>query len=196
MGRATASRFSLLRTRRFLPLFVSQALGAFNDNVFRNALVMLVTYRLAARAGVDAASLIAIAGALFIAPFFLFSGLAGELADKLDKARLARIIKLAEIGIALLAIIALWTESIPLMLAVLFLAGTQSTFFGPIKYSILPQHLAGRELVDAKLIEASGDCELVFQRKGNILRLTPVPQRGIVQKNLFGHYSFPSSNPS
>ncbi len=156
MGRATASRFSLLRTRRFLPLFISQALGAFNDNVFRNALVMLVTYRLAARAGVDAASLIAIAGALFIAPFFLFSGLAGELADKLDKARLARIIKLAEIGIALLAIIALWTESIPLMLAVLFLAGTQSTFFGPIKYSILPQHLAGRELVDANaFIETS-----------------------------------------
>ncbi len=144
-----AGRFSLFRTRRFLPLFISQALGAFNDNIFRNALIILVTYRLAAAQGADPGTLIAIAGAVFIAPFFLFSGLAGELADKHDKAKLARIIKLAEIGIAVLAIASLWLEWIPLMLLTLFLAGVQSTFFGPIKYSILPQHLADNELVDA-----------------------------------------------
>jgi len=149
MPHGETGRFSLFRTRRFLPLFITQALGAFNDNIFRNALVILVTYRLAARQGVDAGSLIALAGGLFILPFFLFSGLAGELADRYDKARLARIIKLAEIALAVLAGLSLWLEWIPLMLFVLFLAGTQSAFFGPIKYSILPQHLADNELMDA-----------------------------------------------
>ncbi len=149
MPHGETGRFSLFRTRRFLPLFITQALGAFNDNIFRNALVILVTYRLAAQQGVDAGSLIALAGGLFILPFFLFSGLAGELADRYDKARLARIIKLAEIVLAVLAGLSLWLEWIPLMLFVLFLAGTQSTFFGPIKYSILPQHLADNELMDA-----------------------------------------------
>ncbi len=149
MSQGETGRFSLFRTRRFLPLFITQALGAFNDNIFRNALVILVTYRLAAQQGVDAGSLVALAGGVFILPFFLFSGLAGELADRYDKARLARFIKLAEIVLAVLAGLSLWLEWIPLMLFVLFLAGTQSTFFGPIKYAILPQHLADNELVDA-----------------------------------------------
>ncbi len=143
------SRFSLFRTRRFLPLFASQALGAFNDNVFRNALFMLFTYRLAAEQGQNAGALVALAGAVFILPFFLFSGMAGELADRHDKAAIARTVKLAEIGVALLAVLALWLEWVPLMLLVLFLAGVQSTFFGPVKYALLPQHLAERELVDA-----------------------------------------------
>ncbi len=147
MPQKQAGRFSLFRTRRFLPLFIAQALGAFNDNIFRNALVILVTYRLAQ--GGDAAPLIALAGGVFIAPFFLFSGLAGELADSRDKAQLARIIKLAEIGIAALAALSLWSGLVPLMLLTLFLAGTQSTFFGPVKYALLPQHLADDELVDA-----------------------------------------------
>ncbi len=149
MPESQGGGFSLFRTRRFLPLFISQALGAFNDNIFRNALIILVTYRLAAQQGFDPASLIATAGAVFILPFFLFSGLAGELADKYDKAALARAIKLMEIVIAVLAVAALWLEWVPLMLFVLFLAGLQSAFFGPIKYSLLPQHLAGNELVDA-----------------------------------------------
>ncbi len=144
----SSSRFSLFRTRRFAPLFVAQALGAFNDNVFRNAAIILVTYGLA-RDGWNPGLLVGLAGALFILPFFLFSGLAGELADARDKAQLARTIKLAEIGIAVLAAISLWLAWPPLMLAVLFLAGTQSTFFGPIKYAILPQHLADNELVEA-----------------------------------------------
>ncbi len=143
-----ASRFSLFRTRRFAPLFVAQALGAFNDNVFRNAAIILVTYGLA-RQGWNAGLLVGLAGALFILPFFLFSGLAGELADARDKARLARAIKLAEVGIAALAGASLWLQWPPMMLFVLFLAGTQSTFFGPIKYAILPQHLADNELVEA-----------------------------------------------
>jgi acyl-[acyl-carrier-protein]-phospholipid O-acyltransferase/long-chain-fatty-acid--[acyl-carrier-protein] ligase len=143
------SRFSLFRTRRFLPLFISQALGAFNDNIFRNALFILFTYRLAEQQGWDRGVLVALAGGVFILPFFLFSGIAGELADRHDKAVIARTVKLAEIAVALLAVLALWLEWVPLMLLVLFLAGTQSAFFGPVKYALLPQHLAERELVDA-----------------------------------------------
>ncbi len=142
------SLLSLLRTRRFAPLFIAQALGAFNDNVFRNAAIILATYALAQQ-GWNAGLLVGLAGALFILPFFLFSGIAGELADTRDKAALARTIKLAEIGIAALAALSLWLAWPPLMLAVLFLAGTQSTFFGPIKYAILPQHLADNELLPA-----------------------------------------------
>ncbi len=149
MSEPSYSRFSLFRTRRFLPLFVSQALGAFNDNIFRNALFMLFTYRLADIQGWDAGVLVALGGAVFILPFFLFSGVAGELADRHDKAAIAQAVKLAEIGVAVLAVIALWLEWVPLMLLVLFLAGAQSTFFGPVKYALLPQHLAERELVDA-----------------------------------------------
>ena len=148
MSSNVGGRFHLFRTRRFAPLFIAQALGAFNDNVFRNAAVILVTYGLV-RQGWDARLLVGLAGAVFILPFFLFSGLAGELADARDKARLARTIKLAEIGIAVLAGLSLWLAWPPLMLAVLFLAGTQSTFFGPIKYAILPQHLADNELIEA-----------------------------------------------
>ena len=149
MRRKLVDRLSLFRTRRYLPLFIAQALGAFNDNVFRNALVILITYRLADQQGWDTGTLVALAGGLFILPFFLFSGHAGELADRHDKAAIARTVKLAEIGIALLAMLALILEWVPLMLLVLFLAGVQSTYFGPVKYAILPQHLADDELVDA-----------------------------------------------
>ena len=149
MPNGIGGRFHLFRTRRFAPLFVAQALGAFNDNVFRNALVILVTYRLARQQGWDTATLVALAGGVFILPFFLFSGHAGELADRMDKAAIARMVKLAEIGIALLAALSLWLEWIPLMLLTLFLAGVQSTYFGPVKYAILPQHMAADELVDA-----------------------------------------------
>ncbi len=149
MSSNVGGRFQLFRTRRFAPLFVAQALGAFNDNVFRNALVILITYRLAQQQGWDVSTLVALAGGVFILPFFLFSGHAGELADRMDKAAIARAVKLAEIGIAVLAAISLWLEWVPLMLLVLFLAGTQSAYFGPVKYAILPQHMADDELVDA-----------------------------------------------
>ncbi|NNE21312.1 MAG: acyl-[ACP]--phospholipid O-acyltransferase [Rhizobiales bacterium] len=136
----------MLKSKRFLPLFITQALGAFNDNVLRFAVSILITYQLTQDSS-DAGAKLAIAAGLFIAPFFLFSGIAGQLADKHDKAYLTTRIKLAEIAIMVLGAIALWSESSVMMFAVLFLTGTQSTFFGPIKYGILPQHLAEDELV-------------------------------------------------
>ncbi len=141
------SQFKLLTTKRFLPLFVTQALGAFNDNGFKNALVILVTYRLAASQGIDAPLFITIAAGLFILPFFLFSATAGQLADKYEKTWLIHRIKFAEILLMLLAIVAFYTNSVSLGLIVLFLLGAQSTFFGPLKYGILPQHLEKHELI-------------------------------------------------
>jgi predicted MFS family arabinose efflux permease len=150
------NQFSLLRTRRFLPFFLTQALGAFNDNVFRNALVILIAFRVA---GLDAAQVdfwSNLAAGLFILPFFLFSATAGQWAERSEKSRAIRQIKLLEIGIMLLAAVAFWTGSLPFLMAVLFLNGTQSALFGPVKYSILPQALKPEELVGGNgLIEAS-----------------------------------------
>ncbi len=142
-----SSQFSLLTTRRFLPLFLTQALGAFNDNGFKNALVILVTYRLAEAQGLSGPLFITIAAGLFILPFFLFSATAGQLADKYEKTWLIHRIKFAEIILMLLAACAFWLQSVALGLTVLFLLGTQSTFFGPLKYGILPQHLEKHELI-------------------------------------------------
>ena len=137
---------NLLLTRRFLPLFITQFLGAFNDNLFKNALVMLVAYKAAASAQ-EAQTLIVLAGALFILPYFLFSATAGQLADKFDRARLARITKLWEIIIVAIGAVGFLGHHPNFLLFVLFGLGTQSTFFGPIKYALLPQHLADDELV-------------------------------------------------
>jgi 1-acyl-sn-glycerol-3-phosphate acyltransferase len=143
---ADSSQFALLTQRRFLPFFLTQALGAFNDNVFRNALIGLVTYRIAASA--EQSLLYSnIAAALFILPFFLFSASAGQIAEKFEKARLIRIIKFAEILIMGLAALGFWLGSVEFLLGVLFLMGTQSAFFGPLKYSLMPQHLKPWELV-------------------------------------------------
>lgn len=152
----SANQFSLLKTSRFLPLFVTQFFGAFNDNVFRFSVSILITYKLVSQSGSDATTLLAIAAALFTLPFFLFSGTAGQLADKYDKSLLARRIKLAEICVMVLAAISLWLESLPMMMVVLFLTGAQSTFFGPIKYGILPQHLREDELVGGNAIIETG----------------------------------------
>ncbi len=147
--------FELLTSRRFAPLFVTQFLGAFNDNLLKSALAIMVTYRLAAQAGVEAASLVMIAGGLFIAPFFLFSGASGTLADRVDKAAIARWVKVAEIAIMTIGAWGLWQQSIPVLLTALFFLGTHSTVFGPIKYALLPQHLREEELVAGNaLIEA------------------------------------------
>jgi acyl-[acyl-carrier-protein]-phospholipid O-acyltransferase/long-chain-fatty-acid--[acyl-carrier-protein] ligase len=146
---------ALLRSRRFAPLFVTQFLGAFNDNLLKSALAIMVTYRLAAQAGMDAGSLVMVAGGLFIAPFFLFSGASGTLADRVDKAIIARWVKVAEIAIMTIGAWGLWQQSIPTLLAALFCLGTHSTVFGPIKYALLPQHLRDDELVAGNaLIEA------------------------------------------
>lgn len=137
----------LLSSKRFLPLFVTQFLGAFNDNLFKNSLVILITYGLTTQSVANPNQLITLAAGLFILPFFLLSALAGQLADKYDRATLARFIKLAEIGIVCLATLGFAYEKVYFLLAVLFAMGTHSTFFGPIKYALLPQHLAESELL-------------------------------------------------
>ena len=140
------NQFSLLATRRFLPLFLAQFLGALNDNIYRFALVIFVTYRLAGESGLSAGTLVVASGGIFILPFFLFSAWAGQLADKLEKSRLIRLIKAVEIGLMGLGAVGFWLGSVPLLFLVLFLMGTHSTFFGPVKYGILPQHLTREEL--------------------------------------------------
>jgi 1-acyl-sn-glycerol-3-phosphate acyltransferase len=149
-------QFGLLRARRFGPFFLTQALGAFNDNVFRNALIILVSFGIAGLSAGDINLYINLAGALFILPFFLFSATAGQVAEKYEKSALIRAIKLLEIGIMALAVIGLVAKSLALLLFVLFLTGTQSALFGPVKYSILPQHLREEELVGGNaLVEAA-----------------------------------------
>ena len=146
--------FHLLGHRRFLPLFVTQFLGAFNDNLYKSAMVILVTYAIYSDPTKEA-SFNAIAGGLFILPFFLFSALAGQLADAGDKARIIRIVKTAEIFIMVAGAAGLLLHNIPLLLAGLFAMGVHSTFFGPIKYAILPQHLKSDEVLGGTgLVEA------------------------------------------
>ncbi|WP_417798370.1 acyl-[ACP]--phospholipid O-acyltransferase [Terasakiella pusilla] len=146
----------LLKTRRFLPLFVAQFFGAFNDNLFKNALVLLISFRLMGDVGSESQILITLAAGLFILPFFLFSALAGQVADKFEKARLIKFCKLAEIAIMALGTAALVSAHTSFLLATLFLMGTQSAFFGPLKYAILPAHLGEKELVGGNgLIEAA-----------------------------------------
>jgi acyl-[acyl-carrier-protein]-phospholipid O-acyltransferase / long-chain-fatty-acid--[acyl-carrier-protein] ligase len=145
----------LLTARRFAPLFVTQFLGAFNDNLLKSAMGIVVTFRLAGQSDLSSASLVMLASAVFIAPFFLFSGASGTLADRVDKSSIARIVKVAEIFIMALGAVGLWQESMPLLFAALFCLGTHSTVFGPIKYALLPQHLREDELVAGNaLIEA------------------------------------------
>ncbi|MES2137275.1 MAG: MFS transporter [Pseudomonadota bacterium] len=144
----------LLRSRRFAPLFGTQFLGAFNDSLFKQAVVLFVTYQLYSNPAKEF-QFSAIAQGLFILPFFLFSALSGQLADDHDKARLIRIIKLAEIGIMVLGGAGIMLANIPLMLAAVCAMGVHSTFFGPIKYAILPQHLQRDEVLGGTgLVEA------------------------------------------
>ena len=144
----------LLRARRFAPLFATQFLGAFNDSLFKQAVVLFVTYQLYSNPAKEF-QFSAIAQGLFILPFFLFSALSGQLADDHDKAKLIRIIKLAEIGIMTFGGAGIMLANVPLMLAAVGLMGVHSTFFGPIKYAILPQHLRHDEVLGGTgLVEA------------------------------------------
>ena len=144
----------LLRSRRFLPLFATQFLGAFNDSLFKQAVVLFVTYQLFSNPAKEF-QFSAIAQGLFMLPFFLFSALAGQLADDHDKSRLIRLVKLAEIGIMLVGGAGIILASVPLMLAAVCAMGVHSTFFGPIKYALLPQHLQRDEVLGGTgLVEA------------------------------------------
>lgn len=143
----TGTARHLLTSRRFLPLFVTQFLGAFNDNAFKNAFLIWFTYDAAAASGMNAPMMVSLAAGLFILPFLLFSALAGQVADKYEKPWLAQKIKQVEILLMLAGAVGFYYQSVHGLLAVLFLMGVHSTFFGPIKYSLLPEHLKEYELV-------------------------------------------------
>ncbi|WP_066553735.1 acyl-[ACP]--phospholipid O-acyltransferase [Croceicoccus bisphenolivorans] len=150
-----APDLSLLAKRRFGPIFAVQFLGAFNDNLLKFALLFLASFTVFSAEPGKAEMLATISTGLFILPYFLFSAMAGELADSRDKAWLVRRIKLLEIGIMALGLLGFWLQSVPVLLGALFLSGLQSTFFGPVKYSILPQHLKREEIMGGTgLIEA------------------------------------------
>lgn len=139
-------QLALIQQRRFLPFFSTQFLGAFNDNLFKIALVLLVTFS-GQYGEAEVGLLTNIANGLFILPFFLFSATFGQLADKLEKSRLIRASKLLEIVIMVIALIGFYNQHLPTLLLALFLMGAQSTLFGPVKYGILPQHLHRDELI-------------------------------------------------
>lgn len=151
-----ASQFSLFRSRRFTPMFFTQFLGAFNDNFFKQALLLVLTYSAAAKMNASVSLLNNLAAMLFILPFFLFSALAGQLADKYEKSRLTWYIKVLEIVIMVLAAVGLIFEIYWLLFIALFLLGAQSTFFGPIKYAYLPQAMHKDELVGANGLFQTG----------------------------------------
>jgi acyl-[acyl-carrier-protein]-phospholipid O-acyltransferase/long-chain-fatty-acid--[acyl-carrier-protein] ligase len=169
------SQFALLTKRRFLPLFVTQFLGAFNDNVFKNALVMLITYRLAEATGGNAQIMVTLAAGIFIFPFFLFSATAGQLADKYEKSALIFKVKFVEIVLTLLAALGFYLENVSLLMFALFLLGTQATFFGPLKYAILPEQLKADELIGGNgLVEAGTFLAILFGTIfGGLLVLVP-----------------------
>ncbi|MBP7824423.1 MAG: MFS transporter [Pseudomonas sp.] len=148
------SQFSLLRSRRFLPFFLTQLLGAFNDNIFKQALILGILFKLNAQA--DQALLINLCALLFILPFFLFSALGGQFGEKFAKDALIRAIKLGEVLIMLAGAVGVLLGNLPLMLLVLFLMGSQSALFGPVKYSILPQALREDELVGGNALVETG----------------------------------------
>lgn len=149
------STFQLLRTRRLGPLFWTQFLGALNDNLFKNALVILIAFGATVESA-SADTLVNLAGGVFVLPFFLFSATAGQVASRLEKSRIIRAVKLFEIAIMGVAAIGFWLRSVPLLFGGLFAMGVHSTFLGPVKYSILPQHLAEEELVAGNALVEMG----------------------------------------
>jgi 1-acyl-sn-glycerol-3-phosphate acyltransferase len=141
------SQFRLLGQRRFGPFFLTQLAGAFNDNLLKQVLVLLVTFHASDYTNLAPGAITSLAGGIFILPFVLFSAMAGQLADRYDKARLIQIVKGAELAIMAIASVGFYLHSLSLLLAALFLMGTHSTFFGPAKYSLLPRVLEESELV-------------------------------------------------
>ena len=168
-----AADFTFFTRRRFFPLFCTQFLGALNDNLLKTALLVLVSYAGLSVAGWDAPQLINAAAGLFILPFFLFSASAGRIAEKFDKALIARWVKLSELGIMLLAGWGFFSHHAGFLLLALFLMGTHSTFFGPVKYAILPQTLRPNELVSGNGLIEMGTfiAVLVGQLSGSLLMM-------------------------
>jgi len=151
-----SSQFKLLKERRFLPLFITQFLGALNDNVLKNAMVILIAFQGAKLTSASPSLMVNVCAGLFILPFFLFSATSGQLADKFEKSKLIQLVKVLEIVIMLIAAVGFWLPNLPWLLTALFLMGMHSTLFGPIKYSILPQHLHENEMVGGNGLIESG----------------------------------------
>ncbi len=149
-------QIALLKAPRFWPLFWTQFLGAFNDNLFRNALVILIAYRGVHVFGVSPQQMVAVAGGVLILPFFLFSTLAGQVADRYEKSQLIRYVKLAEVLIMLLGAAGFLIPQFEFLLVVLFLMGLHSTFFGPLKYSILPELVPPEQILAANALVEAG----------------------------------------
>ena len=150
------SQFRLFRAPRFLPFFITQALGALNDNIFKNALAALLVFQGSRMAGLNTDQVVNLSALVFILPFFLFSALFGQVADKYEKSMQIRRIKLLEVVIMALATLGFWLGNLPLLLGVLFLLGFQSTIFGPIKFGILPQVLKPNELIGGNALVEMG----------------------------------------
>ena len=169
------SQFKLLGSRRFAPFFWTQALGAFNDNAFRNAMLTLVAFQMGLPPH-EVSIYANLAPALFIIPFFLFSATAGQLAEKYEKTRIIRYVKLFEIGAMVLAAIGFYTHHVTLLLLVLLMMGLHSTVFGPIKYAILPQALRQEELVGGNGLVETGTqlAILIGMIAGSALMLTKI----------------------
>ncbi len=141
------NQFDLLKQRRFAPFFWTQFLGAANDNIYKNALIIFAAFHAASMTSLDPNALVNLAGAVFIAPFMLLSATSGQLADKFEKSRLIRYIKLFEIAIMTIGLVGFWQRDLTLLMVALALMGVHSTLFGPVKYAILPQHLKPEELI-------------------------------------------------
>ncbi len=150
------SQSKLLKSRNFLPFFVTQFLGAFNDNIYKNALMLIMAFGAADKLGLNSHIILNLAAVLFILPFLLFSALSGQIADKFEKSALIQRLKLLEVIIMVFAAVALLFEHYGILLCLLFLMGTQSAFFGPCKYAILPQHLKPNELVGGNALVEMG----------------------------------------
>jgi 1-acyl-sn-glycerol-3-phosphate acyltransferase len=150
------SQFNLFSQRRFMPFFMTQGLGAFNDNIFKNALAAMLVFEGSKMVGLNTDQLVNFSAMVFILPFFLFSALFGQFADKYEKSMQIRQVKLFEVVIMLLATLGFWLDNVGLLIFVLFLLGLQSTVFGPIKYGILPQILAREELVGGNALIEMG----------------------------------------
>ncbi|MBU2886117.1 MFS transporter [Gilvimarinus agarilyticus] len=157
-----ASQFSLFKEKKFYPLFWAQFGGAFNDNFYKSALMMLFTYGAIDNWGLGVDVLNNIVAAALIIPFLLFAPIAGQYVDRLDKARVARAIKLAELGVMLLGGLALWWGSSALLLCVIFATGVQSACFSPVKYAILPQHIGTHQLTGANGVFHCGTSLAIF----------------------------------
>lgn len=198
-------KYKLFTKRRFLPIFLAQFLGAFNDNLVRSGLVVLITYADSKNIelSMPAEVLVTICSALLVVPFILFSSIAGPLADKIEKGRLVTYTKIAEVMIMIVAAYGFATNDIHLLMFMLFVSGTHSTFFGPIKYSILPEHLKDDELLAGNGFIAGGSylgilfgliCGgLLIEVPGNVIGYAAIAIAGI---GLIASLMIPHTRPA